>query len=183
MATDTIPRSPGVTGRPPEPAKRARLPHRIGRALGRVGAGLSWLIVVAGALVVLVPFLWMLGVAFRTSSDLYADPARIVPQQWTLHGIQAVLSQLPFGRLILNTFVFAGGATLLLLHHTGARSGTGAPRRVAQLLGLRDGLRCVPIRGNANTRLAKVASGELDAVVLACAGLVGSARARLKVGS
>ena len=41
----------------------------------------------------------------------------------------------------------------------------------AQLLGLRGDLRCVPIRGNAGTRLAKVSVGELDAVVLAYAGL------------
>jgi len=54
----------------------------------------------------------------------------------------------------------------------GARIGTGSPRRAAQLLALRGDLRCIPIRGNADTRLAKVDSGELDAVVLACAGLV-----------
>jgi hydroxymethylbilane synthase len=53
----------------------------------------------------------------------------------------------------------------------GAAIGTGSPRRAAQLLALRPGLRCVPIRGNAGTRLAKVGSGELDAVVLASAGL------------
>jgi len=53
----------------------------------------------------------------------------------------------------------------------GARIGTGSPRRAAQLLGLRADLRCVPIRGNANTRLGQVEAGELDAVVLACAGL------------
>jgi hydroxymethylbilane synthase len=53
----------------------------------------------------------------------------------------------------------------------GARIGTGSPRRAAQLLGLRSDVRCVPIRGNAGTRLAKVADGELDAVVLAAAGL------------
>jgi hydroxymethylbilane synthase len=53
----------------------------------------------------------------------------------------------------------------------GARIGTGSPRRAAQLLGLRADLRCVPIRGNANTRLGKVGDGELDAVVLAYAGL------------
>jgi hydroxymethylbilane synthase len=54
----------------------------------------------------------------------------------------------------------------------GARIGTGSPRRAAQLLGLRADLRCVPIRGNANTRVGKVEDGELDGVVLACAGLV-----------
>jgi hydroxymethylbilane synthase len=53
----------------------------------------------------------------------------------------------------------------------GAQVGTGSPRRAAQLLGLRADLRCVPIRGNANTRLAQVDNGELDGVVLALAGL------------
>ncbi|KUP98020.1 hydroxymethylbilane synthase [Thermobifida cellulosilytica] len=53
----------------------------------------------------------------------------------------------------------------------GATVGTGSPRRVAQLAALRPDLRYVPIRGNAETRLGKVASGELDAVVLAYAGL------------
>jgi hydroxymethylbilane synthase len=53
----------------------------------------------------------------------------------------------------------------------GARVGTGSPRRAAQLLALRDDLRCVPIRGNADTRMAKIDAGEVDAVLLAYAGL------------
>ncbi len=53
----------------------------------------------------------------------------------------------------------------------GARIGTGSPRRAAQLLMLRPDLRPVPIRGSAGTRLAKIDSGEVDAVVLACSGL------------
>jgi hydroxymethylbilane synthase len=53
----------------------------------------------------------------------------------------------------------------------GARIGTGSPRRAAQLRLLRADLEPVPVRGNAGTRLAKVESGELDAVVLAYAGL------------
>ena len=53
----------------------------------------------------------------------------------------------------------------------GARVGTGSPRRAAQLALLRADVSCVPIRGNANTRLARVRDGELDAVVLAYAGL------------
>ena len=53
----------------------------------------------------------------------------------------------------------------------GATIGTGSPRRVAQLAALRPDLNYVPIRGNAETRLGKVTSGELDAVVLAYAGL------------
>lgn len=53
----------------------------------------------------------------------------------------------------------------------GARIGTGSPRRAAQLRLLRPDVRPVPVRGNAGTRLGKVESGELDAVVLAFAGL------------
>jgi hydroxymethylbilane synthase len=51
----------------------------------------------------------------------------------------------------------------------GAVVGTGAVRRIAQLNALGRGLKVVPIRGNVDTRLGKV--GELDAVVLASAGL------------
>lgn len=54
---------------------------------------------------------------------------------------------------------------------SGSRIGTGAPRRAAQLELLRDDVTCVPIRGNADTRLTKVRDGEFDAVVLAYAGL------------
>jgi hydroxymethylbilane synthase len=53
----------------------------------------------------------------------------------------------------------------------GSRVGTGAPRRVAQLEALGLGIELVGVRGNVDTRIAKVRSGELDAVVLARAGL------------
>ncbi|MCR6713021.1 MAG: hydroxymethylbilane synthase [Demequina sp.] len=53
---------------------------------------------------------------------------------------------------------------------TGARVGTGSPRRSAQILSLRSDLVAVPIRGNVDTRLAMVGK-DLDAVVLAAAGL------------
>lgn len=53
----------------------------------------------------------------------------------------------------------------------GAKVGTGSPRRVAQLRLLRPDLDYVPIRGNADTRIGKVTSGELQGVVLAAAGL------------
>jgi hydroxymethylbilane synthase len=53
----------------------------------------------------------------------------------------------------------------------GATVGTGSARRKAQLEALGLGLVVVPIRGNVDTRVGKVASGELDAVVVAAAGL------------
>src|SRR6476619_6397146 len=53
----------------------------------------------------------------------------------------------------------------------GARVGTSSPRRAAQLRRLRPDLKIVPIRGNVQTRLRKVESGEVDATLLASAGL------------
>ena len=53
----------------------------------------------------------------------------------------------------------------------GSTVGTGSPRRTAQLRALGLGLEIVPIRGNIDTRMRKVTDGELDAVVLARAGL------------
>jgi hydroxymethylbilane synthase len=53
----------------------------------------------------------------------------------------------------------------------GARVGTGSPRRVALLNWLRPDLELVSIRGNVDSRVRRVHAGELDAVVLAAAGL------------
>lgn len=54
----------------------------------------------------------------------------------------------------------------------GARVGTSSPRRRAQLLAYRRDLEVVPLRGNVDTRLRKVDAGEVEAAVLAAAGLV-----------
>ena len=53
----------------------------------------------------------------------------------------------------------------------GARVGTSSLRRLCQLLATRPDLVVEPLRGNVDTRLARVARGDFDAIVLACAGL------------
>ena len=53
----------------------------------------------------------------------------------------------------------------------GAVVGTSSPRRAAQLLSIRPDLKIVPLRGNVDTRLAKLAAGEVDATLLTAAGL------------
>lgn len=70
-----------------------------------------------------------------------------------------------------DAFIARGGAAGIKFMdlHAGARVGTGSIRRVVQLKALRPDLEYVPIRGNIQTRLGKLA--ELDAVVLAAAGL------------
>ncbi|WP_375287560.1 hydroxymethylbilane synthase [Sphingomonas sp.] len=63
------------------------------------------------------------------------------------------------------------GADALDALPEGATVGTSSPRRRAQLLSLRPDLRIVPLRGNVDTRLARLAAGEVDATLLAAAGL------------
>jgi len=53
----------------------------------------------------------------------------------------------------------------------GARIGTSSLRRAAQLLAHRPDLRIVPLRGNVDTRLRKLEAGDVDAIILAAAGL------------
>ena len=53
----------------------------------------------------------------------------------------------------------------------GARVGTSSPRRRAQIFRMRPDLKVVPMRGNVETRLKKLSAGEVEALILAAAGL------------
>ena len=63
------------------------------------------------------------------------------------------------------------GADSLDALRQGAVVGTSSPRRAAQLRSIRPDLKIVPLRGNVETRLDKVRSGEVDATLLTSAGL------------
>ena len=98
-------------------------------------------------------------VAVHSFKDLPVAPA---------DGIE--LAAVPVREDVRDALVARDGLTLSQLP-TGARVGTGSPRRAAQLRALARGLEVEPIRGNVDTRLGLVAQGRLDAVVLALAGL------------
>lgn len=96
-----------------------------------------------------------------------------------VHSLKDVPAELPPG-LTLGAFperedprdvlVSNSGATLDRLPE-GAVLGTGSLRRQAQVRGLRPDLKVLPIRGNVDTRLRKLEAGQVDAVILAAAGL------------
>lgn len=71
---------------------------------------------------------------------------------------------------IRDAVVHPEGLTLDQLP-AGSRIGTSSVRRIAQLAASHPHLTTVPIRGNANSRLAKLAAGEADALLLAASGL------------
>jgi hydroxymethylbilane synthase len=75
-----------------------------------------------------------------------------------------------------DALIARDGLTLLELP-PGARIGTGSVRRIAAIGSLGLAVETVPIRGNVDTRLRKVTDGELDAVILARAGLARLGRA------
>ncbi|MBO3735133.1 hydroxymethylbilane synthase [Glycomyces niveus] len=68
-----------------------------------------------------------------------------------------------------DVLVASGGRTLADLG-PGAKIGTGSPRRIAQLNAMGRGFECVPIRGNIDTRIARI-HDDLDGVILAAAGI------------
>lgn len=98
-------------------------------------------------------------IAVHSMKDVPAD----MPEGFVL---AAVLKRAnPFDALV------SGPAYDLAGLPEGARVGSSSLRRQAQILAHRPDLTIDPLRGNVNTRLAKLDSGEFDAIVLACAGL------------
>jgi hydroxymethylbilane synthase len=81
-----------------------------------------------------------------------------------------VLAAIPTRADVRDALVSRDGATLADLP-VGASVGTTSLRRICQVKALRPDLRLLPLRGNLDTRLRKVADGRVDAAVLACAGL------------
>jgi hydroxymethylbilane synthase len=96
---------------------------------------------------------------------------------FSVHSMKDVESERPPALLIAAVMERADvrdrliGAKSIDALPQGARVGTSSPRRAAQVRRLRSDLAIAPIRGNVETRLAKVAAGEFDATLLAAAGL------------
>jgi hydroxymethylbilane synthase len=102
-------------------------------------------------------------------ADLAVHCLKDMPGDRPLPEGTAVAAYLPRDD-IRDAVVQPGGLTLDQLP-AGARIGTSSVRRAAQLAASHPELECLPIRGNANSRLAKLDAGEYDALLLAVSGL------------
>ncbi len=126
-------------------------------------------------------------VPIKTSGDGLRDKSRFVKEieeallagdvDLAVHSAKDVPSQLPDGLAIVGVperadarDALCGAASLDDLPE-GAAVGTGSLRRRAALLALRPDLELRELRGNVDTRLRRLAEGDFDAIVLACAGL------------
>ncbi|HZU40157.1 MAG TPA: hydroxymethylbilane synthase [Solirubrobacteraceae bacterium] len=106
-----------------------------------------------------------------------------------VHSAKDVPAELPDGLALVafperaNPFDAICGAPSLAALPAGARLGTSSLRRAAQVRAHRDDVEVVEIRGNVDTRLRKLAAGEVDALILARAGLERLGRAGEAGGS
>lgn len=65
--------------------------------------------------VILLPIAIIVFTAFKPAAEVNAFPPTLVPAQWTLNNFTRIFQDLPFLRLITNSFIFAGGVTLFAL--------------------------------------------------------------------
>ena len=97
-----------------------------------------------------------------------------------VHSMKDLPGDLPDGLTIAAVLVRADARDALVAEAVtrledlprGARVGTSSLRRQAQLLAARPDLKIEALRGNVDTRLRRLDAGEMDAIVLACAGLI-----------
>ncbi|HEV7183102.1 MAG TPA: carbohydrate ABC transporter permease [Leifsonia sp.] len=86
------------------------------RILGRTAT--RWLLfaaVLALTLIILLPVIVIAFTAFKPAAEINAYPPTLAPSAWTLANFTRIFSDLPFARLFLNSFIFAGGVTVFAL--------------------------------------------------------------------
>lgn len=64
---------------------------------------------------VLLPIAIIVFTAFKPVAEVNAYPPTLLPTEWTLDNLARIMQELPFARLVLNSFIFAGGVTLFAL--------------------------------------------------------------------
>lgn len=85
---------------------------RAGRRRVRVSTVLMTAGVAVTTLVVLLPLFIVLFTAFKPTAEVNAYPPTLLPDAWTVANFERIFTDLPFARLIGNSFLFAGGVTL-----------------------------------------------------------------------
>ena len=65
--------------------------------------------------VFMLPLLWMLLSSFKPEYLIKGKPDVLFPLEWTLGNFRSLLTKIPFGRFMINSFIFAGGTTVSML--------------------------------------------------------------------
>lgn len=84
-------------------------------AAASAGRWAVFALVALATAVVLLPIVVIVLTAFKPVAEVNAYPPTLWPREWTLGNFRTIFEELPFARLILNSFVFAGGVTACAL--------------------------------------------------------------------
>ncbi|MBN9213090.1 MAG: ABC transporter permease [Microbacterium sp. 71-36] len=102
--------APAATASPRPPRRRSPQARR------RTLVSIALLVIVGIAtLALMLPILIIVFTAFKPIAEVNAYPPTLLPGQWTLDNFTRIFTDLPFARLILNSFIFAGGVTAFAL--------------------------------------------------------------------
>jgi multiple sugar transport system permease protein len=104
MSTDALPRADGL------PAAGGW--HRVRRLGGR---GSLYAVLLVGAVIMLLPFVWMVSASLKPQPEIFQYPDELLPREPTLAAYGDVWERIPFARFFLNSVVFAGGVTVISL--------------------------------------------------------------------
>ncbi len=104
MSTESLPRAGG------HPASSGW--QRVRRLSGR---GSLYAVLIIGAVVMLLPFVWMVSASLKPQPEIFQYPNELLPREPTLTAYGDVWERIPFARFFLNSVVFAGGVTIISL--------------------------------------------------------------------
>jgi len=98
-----------------QPAARPLIRSRArGRDIARAVllGGILRVIVIAGAITMIIPFVWMLSTSLKSLDDAITMPPQLMPNPIMFSNYSDIFQQVPFGRFFVNTFTMAAGRTL-----------------------------------------------------------------------
>ncbi len=76
---------------------------------------LLYVVLIAGALIIVLPFVWMLGTSLKSEGDIFRYPLDVLPRSPSIQAYVDVWRRIPFARFFLNSVVFAGSVTAISL--------------------------------------------------------------------
>lgn len=97
--------APSPPGPPSAAAPTGR--RRRGPVRPRVVKGALYLLLTIMSIPFVYPTIWMVFAAFKPSSEIFAVPPRLLPQDWTLDGVSQIFTVVPFARQYANSLYIA----------------------------------------------------------------------------
>src|SRR6476620_1242387 len=110
MATTEAVDTPQIADAPPVAGATRRRRPRFGRLLTR--SVLPRVVLIAAAVLFIIPFYWMLVSALKSNAELTTFPPGLIPRDWVFQNFIDAVNYIPFGLYALNSFIITVGVTI-----------------------------------------------------------------------